>query len=172
MIPIPAIIIIALGVLICAYLIISLYKSFDIAIKALEHNENKTNLVEMEVNNMTNEEAKVLLQKMMQPMPPRSNGKSITCLMITEAFNIAIKALEQTRWIPVSEDLPKDHDWYLAVFKEKDTGFQLIPRVAGYCSDGTWIMIDEDAMCTEYRDLLECVAWTRLPKPYKAESEE
>lgn len=77
-----------------------------------------------------------------------------------------------TRWIPVSEDLPKDHDWYLAVFREKDTGYQLIPRVASYINDNTWIMLDEEAMVQEYRDILECVAWMPLPKPYKAESEE
>jgi hypothetical protein len=43
---------------------------------------------------MTREEAKRLLEKMM-PQPQRGDGKSISHLMITEAFNIAIKALEQ-----------------------------------------------------------------------------
>ena len=39
------------------------------------------------------------------------------------ALEIAIEALEQeTRWIPVSEKLPNDRDWYLGIFKEPDTG--------------------------------------------------
>ena len=34
-------------------------------------------------------------------------------------------------WIPVSERLP-ERDWCLAVFKESDTEYQLIPRVAEF----------------------------------------
>lgn len=87
----------------------------------------------------------------------------------------AIKALEQEpKWIPVSERLPKEREWYLAVFKEIDTEYQLIPRVADYIGGGEnkWRLIDEDGLAQEYRDILECVAWMPLPKPYKPESEE
>lgn len=82
------------------------------------------------------------------------------------------QALEQTRWIPVSEGLPEDHDWYLVVMKEKDTGYQLIPRVATYMYDGKWDLIDSNGQCPEWLDNLECVAWMPLPQPYNGESED
>lgn len=77
-------------------------------------------------------------------------------------------------WIPVKERLPEERDWYLAVFKESDTGYQLIPRVADFMnmsdkenttSDG-WGIIDLEKP-KEYIKLLKCVAWRPLPEPYK-----
>lgn len=70
-------------------------------------------------------------------------------------------------------DCPK-RDWYLAVFKEIDTGYQLIPRVADYIGYGEneWQIIDEDGLGEAYKFTLECVAWMPLPEPYKGESEE
>ena len=93
----------------------------------------------------------------------------------SEALDMAISALENKgEWIPVSERLPEEREWYLAVFKEKDTDFQLIPRVADYIGHGEnkWRWIDEEGIVQEYFDLLECVAWMPLPEPYKAESED
>ena len=95
---------------------------------------------------------------------------------IIDNFDFAIdkvtKALlEQTRWIPCSERLPEERNWYLAVFREKDTGFQLIPRVADYRGENTWDIIDNNILVKEYRDILECVAWMPLPEPYRTESE-
>lgn len=86
----------------------------------------------------------------------------------------AIEHLKSTNWIPVSERLPEERDWFLAVFRELDTGYQLIPRVAEFInrpddehatSDG-WRIIDFKGP-KEYIKLLKCVAWMPLPEPYK-----
>lgn len=78
-------------------------------------------------------------------------------------------------WIPCSERLPDKRDWYLAVFKEPDTDFVLIPRVADYLGNTTllttnegWLIIDlEDEMhINAYYKNLVCIAWRELPQPY------
>lgn len=77
-------------------------------------------------------------------------------------------------WIPYSERLPDKRDWYLAVFKEGNSDFLLVPRVADYVgaiTKGTtyegWLIIDlEDDMNSYYRRL-KCVAWQPLPAPFK-----
>lgn len=43
-----------------------------------------------------------------------------------------IERLKVTNWIPVSEKMPDKRDWCLAVFRESDTEYQLIPRVAEF----------------------------------------
>lgn len=124
---------------------------------------------------MTNQDA----IKILKPLFEQCKGKN-GCLGYIEHFftkneeealDLAIKALEQ-RWIPVSEGLPEERDWYLAVFKESDTEFQLIPRVADYIGMGenNWQLMDEDILPLEYRSLLECIAWMPLPEPYETES--
>jgi len=89
---------------------------------------------------------------------------------------------QEQRWIPVSERLPEDRDWYLGIFKEPDTGWiNPLPFICDYVGSKTkattkehWILrgfTDRDE-CMDYYFNLECVAWQPLPKPYKAESEE
>ena len=102
------------------------------------------------------------------------------------AMMIAIKALEQEpktgHWIPVSERLPEERDWYLAVFEEVDTGFIGLPYIADYLmgthtiytTEDGWIIhncTDIEGGASEYYKKLRCVAWQPLPEPYKAESE-
>lgn len=82
----------------------------------------------------------------------------------------------QGEWIPVSERLPNDRDWYLGVFKEPDTDFIGIPYICDYVGEVTkgttnegWILrhcTDVDTVSDYFRNLI-CVAWQPLPKPYK-----
>ena len=98
--------------------------------------------------------------------------------MINTALDMAIKALEQEpRWIPVSEKLPNDRDWYLGIFKEPDTGWiNPLPFICDYVGRETkattkeyWILhgfTDMDEHIDYYFNL-ECVAWMPLPKSYR-----
>ena len=97
-----------------------------------------------------------------------------------EQFIENAPTVESPAWIPCSERLPEKRDWYLAMFKEPDTGFIGLPYIADYLmgnhtayttKDG-WIIKD----CTDRNDCeslyhknLECVAWMPLPEPYKGE---
>ena len=81
-------------------------------------------------------------------------------------------------WIPCSERLPEERDWYLAVFREKDTGFQLVPRIADWLGCETeyttaegWQFVDDIGKYTEYKKKLVCVAWMPLPSAYKENKE-
>lgn len=99
-------------------------------------------------------------------------GKTAFDVIFMAEIMKRLREEREPKWIPVSERLPEERDWYLAVFKEKDTGYQLIPRVAECINDeNNWRMIDEEAFSKEYLDILECVAWMPLPEPYKSESE-
>lgn len=73
------------------------------------------------------------------------------------AFDLAIKALEQTRWIPVSERLP-------------EIGTEVI--VTQEHEDG--VRVDKTTF-TKHGFLVEpppITAWMPMIKPYKTESEE
>ena len=81
-------------------------------------------------------------------------------------------------WIPCSERLPEERDWYLAVFEEVDTGFIGLPYIADYLmgkhniatTEDGWIIrncTDREDESAEYYKNLRCVAWQPLPEPYK-----
>lgn len=90
-----------------------------------------------------------------------------------------LEALEQEpRWIPVSEKLPNDRDWYLGIFKEPDTGWiNPLPFICDYVGKKTeattkefWILrgfTDRDYKDCDYYYNLECVTWMPLPKQYE-----
>lgn len=101
-------------------------------------------------------------------------GITIHCETKEEQKEV-IERLQSTNWIPVSEKMPDKRDWCLAVFRESDTEYQLIPRVAEFVNrpddehataDG-WHIIDFFEGVKEYIKLLKCVAWMPLPEPYK-----
>lgn len=81
-------------------------------------------------------------------------------------------------WIPVEKALPKKRDWYLAMFKEPDTGFMGLPFIADYLmgvhtkytTEDGWIIANctdiEDERAEYYKKLV-CVAWMPLPSPYQ-----
>ena len=74
-----------------------------------------------------------------------------------EALNLAIKALEEKEWIPVSERLPEKKGWYEATFISV-TGARTVglafysDRVEDFAVDGV-------------------IAWKPLPKSYESEDE-
>ena len=81
-------------------------------------------------------------------------------------------------WIPCSERLPEERDWYLAVFEEVDTGFIGLPYIADYLmgkhtiytTEDGWIIhncTDREDVSSEYYKKLRCVAWQPLPEPFK-----
>jgi len=83
---------------------------------------------------------------------------------------------KQGEWIPVSERLPIDRDWYLGVFREPDTGFIGVPYICDYVGKVTkgttkegWILrgFTDIENANDYTKSLECVAWQPLPEPYK-----
>lgn len=95
-----------------------------------------------------------------------------------EVLAVALDANErpQGEWIPISEKLPDERDWYLGLFKEPDTGFIGIPYICDYVGEITkgttkegWILrhcTDVDNASDYFRNLI-CVAWQPLPEPYK-----
>ena len=81
-----------------------------------------------------------------------------------EYFQQAIKALEQTRWIPVSERLPENHKRVI-VFDVFDSIY-----IGEFIDDeenwGGKHFINEYGMHSKSVE-----AWMPLPEPYKAESD-
>ena len=97
---------------------------------------------------------------------------------LTEIKDMLESAQPEPKWIPVSEKLPEERDWYLGIFKEPDTGWiNPIPFICDYLL-GTktkattkegWILkghTDREEYIDYYFNL-ECVAWCELPEPYK-----
>ena len=74
-----------------------------------------------------------------------------------EALDMAIKALEQTRWIPVSERLPEDYIHVLCQFTLGGMGECYLAHEVFHVVGGLVMTYNE------------VIAWMPLPEPYKAE---
>lgn len=105
---------------------------------------------------MTNEEAIAILKREFSEC---KDTISVYARKRKKAFDMAIKALEQTRWIPVSERLPEVGEKVLCHCQAN------IYEVLKLTVDG-W-----------YHDKNHCymlgfvIEWMPLPQPYKGESE-
>lgn len=77
------------------------------------------------------------------------------------ALDMAIKALEDSRWIPVTERLPEEEGYYLV------TVFDDWRHISEICIE-YWLGKRQD-----WSTALEVIAWMpSLPKPYEGSEEE
>ena len=89
-----------------------------------------------------------------------------------KAFDMAIKALEQTMWIPVSARLPEEGQWVMVTFDGKiavciahDNDGTLREATSLVLKNATEIWLYPES---EWGD--GYAAWMPLPKAYKAET--
>ena len=120
---------------------------------------------------MTREEAIKHLEGMKIKIPiPKA---AVQAKGNNEALNMAIEALEQTRWIPVSERLPETNDEMLVTYIVNGNHKKRYVETATYFDfgeEGEWNSVN-----AEYRipgTKVEVIAWCELPEPYKTESED
>ena len=81
-------------------------------------------------------------------------------------FDRAIKALEESRWIPVTEKLPKPETYVLVSFS--NFSLPIIGRYDENEEGGAWFAGDEDEPLVSQDMFVN--AWMPLPKPYKGEN--
>lgn len=89
--------------------------------------------------------------------------------MDDEAVNLAIEALEQTRWIPVSEKLPRRGGWYLVslgdAWSDNSLG-KVVNKKHIYDSN---VRTSSFFNGRFYHGMV--AAWMPLPDPYRGEEE-
>lgn len=84
-----------------------------------------------------------------------------------DACEGAIKLLEQQRWIPVSERLPKENEYIGNVCKYYLIQDEYGDMHVAHLSNVGWIPMDSLKAIGA-----EIIAWKELPQPYKVESED
>ena len=97
---------------------------------------------------MTREEAIKILQGAIKK-PNTKDG------YLGQAIDMAIKGLESSTWIPVTERLPEESNEYLVstVWEDVTTDY--------FRTDSGWMTFEKK----------EILAWMPLPQPYRGESE-
>ena len=86
---------------------------------------------------------------------------------LCEAYEMAIKALENSRWIPTSEMLPDKYGCYLVMWRclEGHWKDQLFYEICEYVpEEDEWERIEQAGKAGA-----EIVAWMPLPEPYTKE---
>ena len=82
----------------------------------------------------------------------------------------AIKALEQTRWIPCSERLPEEYGEYICTMSNGDI------QECGFVPSGEKELIPGWSTCEadgfKKLDYQDVIAWMPLPSSYQGESED
>lgn len=132
---------------------------------------------------MTDEEAKKMLEAKLKCFIAETSGTNHDCNMRLcdgcalnyeqgnmgeqkEALDMAIKALEQQRWIPVSERLPKENEYIGNVCKYYLIQDEYGDMHVAHLSNVGWIPMNSLKAIGD-----EIIAWRELPERYKAESE-
>lgn len=126
---------------------------------------------------MTNKEAAKILK--LERDSWRENPKLKVAKCLCDAYDMAIKALEQTRWIPVSEGFPKKDGEYLV------TASSFCGKIVFKCSFAMDLhKVDEynfqEHKCGFYGidsewgsyEIDNVIAWMPSPEEYNKESEE
>ena len=99
--------------------------------------------------------------------PPRANKKSFDDFV--QAIDIAIKALEKQRWIPVTERLPDKRGDYLVTLCGNGEPWVEI-ALWNETFGGRWQMVLYNDV--DYSDISNVIAWMPLPKPYQEGEQE
>lgn len=89
---------------------------------------------------------------------------------IAEAFDMAFKALEGSRWILPVERLPEDEAGTYWVCT--DSGYQCQCRWTNANPICTYMTTDWHWSIFDVPQYSKVIAWRELPEPYRAESEE
>ena len=77
-----------------------------------------------------------------------------------EALTLAISALEQERWIPVTERLPEENGRYIICYEDATTFLDYF--------NGKWFFpLGKDR--TAWEETGTIIAWRPLPEPYTEE---
>lgn len=127
---------------------------------------------------MTVDFAKEYLLDDCEDCPENENGECMTQSHCFEVKRMAIEALEQTRWVPVSEKLPEVNQrvlvtsygrvcYAMMTSADGNSGYPIF-RLQDSLNER---VICETTVHSEYTTS-RITAWMPLPQPYKGESED